>query len=122
VIDRTDELLSTLDPWIQQRAWWLIYTARRSGIPMHVISARRSYEANRDAGGANKSYHLAGDAFDVAVVGYQRDEIAPQWWQQVGEWAEQNLGLFWGGRFLHAGQPDVNHFDARLYRQFNPGQ
>ena len=121
MIDRTDELLETLDPWIAARAWWLIYTARRSGIPMHIISARRSPEVNRDVGGTNKSLHLAGDAFDVAVVGYQRDEIPNQWWQHVGEWAESNLGLFWGGRFLHAGQPDVNHFDARRYRQFNPG-
>ena len=118
MIDRTDELLGTLDPWIQLRAWNLIYAARSSGIPMHIISARRSYEANRDVGGATKSYHLAGDAFDVAVVGYQRDDIPFQWWQQVGEWAERNLELFWGGHFR--GAPDVNHFDARTYRQFYP--
>lgn len=120
MIDRTDELLEGLEPWTQERAWWLIYIARRSGIPMHIISARRSYEANRDAGGTNKSLHLDGKAFDVAVVGYRRDDIPSEWWQQVGEWAERNLGLFWGGRFLHAGQPDVNHFDARLRDQFNP--
>lgn len=121
MIDRTAELLDDLHPWMQVRAWWLIYAARRSGIPMHIISGRRSYIANRDAGGASKSYHLAGDAVDVAIYGYERDDIPFQWWQQVGEWAEQNLELFWGGRFMHSGSPDVNHFDARRYRMANPG-
>lgn len=112
MIDRTDELLDTLEPDVAERAWWLIYSARRSGIPMHIISARRSYEQNRDVGGAARSLHLVGQAFDVAVAGYSRDQIPESWWHQVGTWAESNLGLRWGGRFLHAGQKDVNHFDA----------
>lgn len=103
------------------RAWWLIYYARQSGIPMHIISARRSYEANRDADGADKSYHLTGEAFDVAVVGYQRDQIPLEWWREVGEFAERHLGLSWGGRFSHAGRPDVNHFDIRAVAQRGGG-
>lgn len=113
MIDRTAELLDTLEPACATRAWWLIYSARRAGIPMHIISARRSYEANRDADGADKSYHLTGEAFDVAVLGYQRDQIPLEWWREVGEFAERHLGLSWGGRFSHAGRPDVNHFDIR---------
>lgn len=110
MIDRSDELIADLQPETAIRAWWLIYSARRAGIPMFILSGRRSYTTNRDAGGASKSYHLSGRAFDVAVLGHQRDEIAPEWWQEVGEFAEVHLGLTWGGRFR---SPDVNHFDSR---------
>lgn len=112
MIDRTDELLATLDADTADRAWWLIYSARVSGIPMHIISARRSPEVNRDVNGASKSLHLTGQAFDVAVLGYRREDIPFEWWQSVGQWAESRLGLRWGGRFLHAGALDVNHFDT----------
>lgn len=113
MFDRTEELLETLVPECKVRAWWLIYYARTSGIPMFILSARRSYQTNRDVNGAAKSLHLTGEAFDVAVLGHHVDEIDPEWWRQVGDFAERELGLSWGGRFLHGGKPDVNHFDIR---------
>jgi hypothetical protein len=108
IADRTIELLYTLDEGLQEAAYELVLAARNAGIPMHIISGRRSYEVNRDVGGAEKSFHLSGRAFDVAISGYTRDQIPRWWWQEVGFFAEQNFGLFWGGRFN-----DVNHFDAR---------
>lgn len=105
--DRTEELLATLELDVGERAFFLVNAARTAGIPLVVISARRSVKANRDVQGAAKSFHLSGRAFDVAVLGYRRDEIPYEWWQNVGQWAEVNLGLRWGGRFR-----DVNHFDG----------
>jgi len=108
LIDRTIELLYTLDEGIQQQAFDLVLAARQVGIPMHIISGRRSYQQNIDVGGAAKSLHLEGRAFDVAISGYTREQIPRWWWQEVGFFAEQHFGLYWGGRF-----DDVNHFDAR---------
>lgn len=115
MIDRTEELLETLHPAIYRQALTLVVAARDASIPLVIISARRSPEANRDAGGSSRSLHLYGLAFDVAVADLQREHIPLEWWAALGEWAELNLGLFWGGRFLHRGAPDVNHFDARRY-------
>lgn len=112
--DRTDELIGTLAHDAAVRAWILVYVARRAGIPLVLISARRSPEANQDVGGAEKSYHLSGNAFDVEVLGYPlREQIPWEWWEHLGLWAEAQLGLFWGGRVTHAGRRDVNHFDTR---------
>lgn len=108
MIDRTLELIGTLDEGLQEPAFELVLAARQASIPMHIISGRRTYEQNLDVGGAEKSLHLSGRAFDVAILGYTRDQIPRWWWQEVGFYAEQQLGLFWGGRFN-----DVNHFDAR---------
>lgn len=113
--DRTNELLRSLHPIIQLRAYYFVVAARNAGIPLVLISARRSFQANRDIGGAEKSYHLSGNAFDVGVHGYVREQIAFEWWRALGEWAEKNLGLFWGGRFFHRGGRDVNHFDSRRF-------
>lgn len=113
MIDRTLELLATLEPETQARAHALISAARRAGIPMVIISGARTYEGNQEAGGATNSYHLSGRAFDVGVVGYRVDQISPDWWREVGRFAEANLGLYWGGRFLSGGRPDFNHFDTR---------
>jgi hypothetical protein len=110
VIDRSAELLFTLEPATQERAWWLLYAARRAGIPLVLISGRRSPEVNVDVGGAERSWHLSGAGFDVQVLGYRVAELDPSWWQAVGLWAEANLGLYWGGRFR-----DLNHFDGRRY-------
>lgn len=104
----------SLDPAIFRQAYSLVVAARDAGIPLVIISGRRTTAANLEVGGAPRSLHLQGMAFDVGVWGFSRDQIPYWWWEQLGLWAEQNLGLTWGGRFLHAGRPDVNHFDARL--------
>lgn len=112
--DRTDELIQDLSPHTAWQAWNLVRDARAAGVPLVVISGRRSYERNQDVGGASRSLHLAGRAFDVAVWGFTRDQIPGWWWELLGAYAEHRYGLFWGGRFLHAGAADVNHFDSRL--------
>ena len=114
-MDRTIELLETLDADTQARAVALVIAARRAGIPLVLISALRSPEGNRDVNGSSRSYHLSGQAFDVQVYGYLRDQIPYWWWEQLGTWAEENTGLFWGGRVNWLGRPDVNHFDNRLW-------
>lgn len=109
MLDATEELLKDLDPDIRDAAFELVNAARLAGIPMLIISGRRDYFTNLRVGGAPNSRHLTGRAFDVQIVGYTRDQIDLRWWKAVGEFAEQVLGLRWGGRFR---VPDVNHFDG----------
>lgn len=105
----------SLDPAILRQAYTFVVAARDAGIPLVIISGRRSAAHNVEVGGAPRSYHLDGLAFDVGVWGYSRDQIPLWWWEQLGAWAEAHLGLYWGGRFSSGGRADVNHFDARRY-------
>lgn len=41
-----------------------------------INSAYRTPEYNKKAGGAAKSYHLSGQAFDIAVKGKTPEEVA----------------------------------------------
>lgn len=111
--DRTVELLADLNPTTRVQAIYLVNAARQVGVPLVIISGYRSPEHNRDVGGSERSYHLDGLAFDVGVLGYVRDQVPTWWWEQLGAFAEARLALFWGGRFLHGGVPDLNHFDSR---------
>lgn len=110
MFDETPELIATLEYEAQVLAVQLVNAARNAGIPLIVISARRSPQRNRDVGGAARSEHLFGRAFDVQVVGWTREQIPFWWWESLGAYAEY-LGLRWGGRFR---SPDVNHFDLGL--------
>lgn len=57
-----------------------------------------------------QSKHLLGKAFDVDVFGFGRDDV-PLWvWEEIGPWAEMQLGLKWGGRFTSI--RDLGHFEA----------
>lgn len=107
--DPTPHYLSTLKPNVRERATILINWLRENGIPALVISGRRTREQNIAAGGAKKSRHLSGSAFDVQIQGYTRDQVPMEFWQAVGEVAEKYLKLRWGGRFK---ERDVNHFDS----------
>lgn len=122
--DPTARNIATLHPAVQQAAWTMVDAARSVGVPLVVISAQRSESRNVAVGGAPSSYHLDQShltgspgalAFDVAVHGLTRDQVPTWWWQMLGDWAEENLGLHWGGRFNWGGAPDVNHFDARRW-------
>lgn len=124
MVDPTASHIATLHPAVQLAAWTLVEAARSVGVPLVVISGRRSGARNLGVGGAPESYHLdqvqltgspGALAFDVAVHGYTREQVPEWWWQMLGEWAEENLGLFWGGRFIWQGGPDLNHFDARRW-------
>ena len=123
-MDQTETLIRTLNPALQPYAIALVNAARAAGIPLVVISAQRSGLQNASVGGSSGSLHLDQShltgqpgalAFDVAVQGYTRDEVPYEFWQALGQWAERYLGLRWGGRFLHGGEPDVNHFDTRTW-------
>lgn len=106
--DPTPELIADLDPGIQGAAVQLVNAAREVGVPLILVSGRRSVTANIDAGGAARSQHLYGLAFDVQVYPYLRDQVPGWWWASLGAYGEA-LGLRWGGRFRN---PDLNHFDA----------
>lgn len=111
--DPTPDAIMSLNVYLQQAAITMVNAARDQGIPLIIISGRRTAAQNAAAGGAPGSGHLDGTAFDVAVLGVPRDQIPYYWWEALGTWAEVNLGLRWGGRFVHNGKPDVNHFDMR---------
>jgi hypothetical protein len=118
VIDQTQAHLDSLDETIIAQAYTMVIAAREAGIPLTIISGRRTSGYNAEIGGAPRSYHLDGLAFDVGVWGYTREQIPYWWWERLGAWGEQTLNLYWGGRFTHGaiGLPparDVNHFDAR---------
>lgn len=109
--DPTPAIIQDLEPLTARAALTMVWAAREAGIPLIIISGRRNALQNASAGGAVGSHHLTGRAFDVQILGYTRDQIPLAWWTALGEWAEQNLGLRWGGRFVHDGERDVNHFD-----------
>lgn len=100
--------MDSLQDAVALRAYWLVRAAREAGIPLMIISGLRSADVNAQVGGAPNSLHLQGRAFDVQVAGYMVHDLPPSWWAAVGSWAENNLGLRWGGRFS---TPDLNHFD-----------
>lgn len=56
-----------------------------------------------------RSRHLTGDAFDVDVLGMNRDDVPEWWWHQLGNFAESQLGLRWGGRWKSI--RDLGHFE-----------
>lgn len=98
----------SLDAALQPHAAYFVNAVRAAGIPLVLISGRRSAAANREVGGAERSFHLFGHAFDVQVLGYRREEIPYEWWEILGRFWEA-MGGRWGGRFESL---DVNHFDS----------
>ena len=102
-------LISGLDRRFAPFAFHFVNAARQAGIPLVVISGRRSGPVADPVGNiAEASLHIPGFAFDVQVLGYLRDDLPWWWWQAMGEYWEA-MGGRWGGRFS---TPDVNHFDA----------
>lgn len=104
--DPTQQKIASLTPKVAKAALALVMAARAEGVPLMVISGRRSKAENIAAGGAKKSRHLSGNAFDLQIAGYTRDQVPYRVWQIIGEVAERHFGLRWGGRFN-----DPNHFD-----------
>lgn len=116
MFDPTLEKLAGLQPLLANLATDFINDLRNAGIPMMIISGRRSSDLNAQVGGAAHSLHLSGSAFDVQVLGYTRDELPDWWWEAVGNYGETTYGLRWGGRFA---TPDVNHFDLGNFGFFS---
>lgn len=106
--DPTAQYAGSLDPQFRPYALYFIQAARQAGLPLVIISGRRSATVNREVGGAERSLHLYGWAFDTQVQNYSREQVPLAYWQALGEYWEA-MGGRWGGRFS---TPDVNHFDA----------
>jgi len=106
--DETSIHYGSLDADLQPYAAYFINAVRAAGVPLVLISGRRSSATNQTVGGAARSLHLYGFAFDVQVVGYRREEIPLAWWARLGIFWE-SIGGRGGGRFS---PPDLNHFDA----------
>lgn len=96
---------SRLQPWAEA---FVRAASDGLGVDVRIISAWRSVAHNAAVGGAPRSRHLQGLAFDLRVAGLPRDQVPPQVWLWLGEGWE-SVGGRWGGRFA---RPDVNHFDV----------
>lgn len=112
--DPTLGQIATLSPAARTRAYWLVWAARTAGYPVVITSARRTLleQQRLVALGRSRttaSKHLTGDAFDIDWYGFSRDAIPEWFWQQIGPWAELNLGLRWGGRWNSPYDP--GHFE-----------
>lgn len=99
---------NSLDPGFQPYVAYFLNAARAARYPLVIISGRRSSTLNAEVGGAERSLHLYGLAFDVGFQSYRREQVPLVYWQNLGIFWE-SMGGRWGGRFS---TPDVNHFDA----------
>ena len=113
--DPTIRHLQSLEPQVASAAFSLVSHVRNHGVPLWISSSVRSpAEQERLVRSGNsrtmRSRHLTGQAFDVDVLGFGRDQVPVWWWYQLGTLGEQ-LGLRWGGRWT--GLRDYGHFEAR---------
>lgn len=117
MIDPTPAQLATLDPQIRTKAITLLNGLRSVGIPAAIVpgGARRSqaeqlalYQSGKGVTSTVKSRHILGMAFDLDILGMNRDQIPKWFWDVVGPWAESRLGLTWGGRWIRPYDP--GHF------------
>lgn len=113
--DETERHLARLSEPTRTRAYWLVWAARTAGIPLKITSSTRTLAEQRalvrqGRSRTLQSAHLRGQAFDVDVHGIARQNV-PRWvWDAIGPWAEQQLGLRWGGRW--ASLYDPGHFES----------
>jgi len=113
VPDSTMRHIEALSPDIRQAAFHLVYVVRTAGIPLQITSSvrTRAEQGALVAAGRSRtrsSLHLTGQAFDVDVHGYGRDQVPLWFWYALGCFAER-LGLRWGGRFSNL--RDYGHFE-----------
>jgi len=105
--------IQALSPDIQQSAWYLVAIVRQAGFPLQItasVRTRSEQEALRRSGRSNTlaSKHLIGQAFDVDIHGYGRDQIPMWFWEELG-WLGEYLGFRWGGRWSDPFDP--GHFE-----------
>lgn len=115
----TEAELRRLHPAIAQRFRILQEALAQSGVPIEIrpLGGTRTQAQQRQLvrGGRSqtlRSRHLDGLAFDVDVVGMNRDDVPTWFWQIVGPWVETNLGMRWGGRWRSL--RDYGHFEWPL--------
>jgi len=105
--------IRALSPEIQDAAFWLVYVVRNAGFPLQITSSVRT-RAEQEAlvisgrSQTRQSAHLRGEAFDVDIHGFGRDQVPLWFWEQLGQLGEY-LGLRWGGRW--SGFRDYGHFE-----------
>lgn len=109
--DPTPQQLAGLSPTLQPIAIEIINLFRDAGIPLGIValggrrtSAQQSNLVGKGVSATLNSYHLTGDAFDVDVLGFPRDQIPPQFWNIYGQVVE-SYGLVWGGRWSQPYDP-----------------
>jgi len=111
--DPTVRHLQRMSPRTANGAFRLVSHVRNAGVPLWVSSALRTSAEQADLRRRGlsqtlRSKHLTGEAFDIDVHGFGRDQI-PLWWlYNLGSLGEQ-LGLRWGGRW--SGFRDYGHFE-----------
>jgi len=113
VPDATLRHIEALSPDIQLAAFYLVLWVREAGFPLQISSSVRSRaeQASLFRAGLSQttaSKHLTGQAFDVDVHGYGRDEVPLWFWQALGQLGEY-IGFRWGGRFGNL--KDYGHFE-----------
>lgn len=97
--DPTPQHLQGLEPYTRALAIYLVSAARQAGVPLIITSSRRSFSEQIQLVMAGKSRtftsrHLSGKAFDVDVMGWNRDDVPREFWLALGPYA-QRLGLKW---------------------------
>ena len=118
MIDPTPAQIASLDPQIRPRAIQLINALRSVGVPAIIttLGGRRTPAEQlqlladpRGVTATSRSRHLTGMAFDLDVLGMPRDAVPSWWWPIIGKYAEEALGLRWGGRWTKPYDP--GHFE-----------
>lgn len=105
--------IRALSPDIQLHAFYLVYFVRQAGFPLQITSSVRTRAEQdglvRQGLSRNRSSpHLYGQAFDVDLHGYGRDQVPMWFWQALGQFGEA-LGFRWGGRWNVL--KDFGHFE-----------
>ncbi len=113
MIDPSPGILAELTPPTRERALIMLNAYRRAGVPLMATSGRRNIDEQRRLVAAGRSRtldsaHLRGEAFDVDIRGWKRDQIPRWFWDHIGPFGEA-LGLVWGGRWRSLWDP--GHFE-----------
>lgn len=118
MIDPTPAQIAGLNSQIRGKAIALINALRSVGVPAIItnLGGRRSqaeqnrlYSSGRGVTSTVRSRHVTGMAFDLDVYGWSRDQVPSWWWPIIGNYAEKQLGLRWGGRWKKPYDP--GHFE-----------
>lgn len=107
-MDPTLSNLAGLRPDVRDAAIALINAYRAAGIPAIITSGKRSVLLNSSVGGALRSLHLQGRAFDVGFLDTASVTDTALYRLSLGGRLWASWGGRWGGNF---GSPDPIHFD-----------
>lgn len=112
--------LSTLHPFLVERAAAFISFMRLVGIPLIVTQGSRTLEQQEALFAQGRttpgpivtktlnSKHLSGGAFDIAIEGASTDTVPTFIWEIIGYFGKR-FGFKWGGDW--EGLKDYLHFE-----------